>query len=813
MPAHPKCFHCGLEVRDRRPPVLEVLGQERVFCCPGCQAVCGAIVRSGNEDYYRYREGDAANPADTAFQEHIDGSVLYDQEEVQRSFVQPAGDALEAYLLLEDIRCAACIWLNERHVRGLDGVLDVQADYAAHRLRVRWDPQRVALSDIIRAIARVGYIAHPYDARHSRELADLRNRRSLERILFAGILGMVVMHFSLASYIMGGPGDDGHLPLWQLIGRWTGLLIATAILAWPGQEFFVGAWRDLRGGRLGMDVPVVIGLGLAWSGSLWSTWRQSGDVYFDSIAMFVFLLLLSRHLELRGRVAAADRLDRLNVVIPEFAWRRDPAGRDTKVPVASLQAGDMLSVRPGHRIPLDGWVREGRGEVDESLITGEFAPVAKAGGDRVLGGSINGAQHLVIEATGSAANACVNRIADLARHGSMVRPRAARFSDIAARHFVRLILVLAALTAAYYGWQDPGTALEATIAVLIVTCPCALALATPVATSLSAGRLTEAGILALHMESLDELASFDTLILDKTGTMTLGQPWLEWIQPLADFDRARVLAVAMALERCSEHPLAKAFARHPETLADCRVDRFELRHAEGISGWVDGVQWRLGVPAKLAGTDWQERIAALPGVDLDRSAATILLLTADGAPAALFGVGDQVRPGVAATIRALQGERIGLHVLSGDTQASVDSLLRAQGLQPDQALGGLLPEDKLRYLRDLHARGRRVLMVGDGINDSPVLAHADVSLSFHGAPDLARVHSDFLITGNGFDQVLKARDIARRTRRIIFQNLAWAAGYNLLALPAAMAGLVPAWGAAIGMSLSSMLVVANSLRL
>ena len=309
-PASEGCFHCGLPVpAGPNPPALEVLGEARGFCCPGCQAVCQAIIAAGLGDYYRYRSEPAAPAGRQAVPEFVRQLELYDRPEIQKDFVRVQRDACEASLLLEDIRCPACLWLNEKHLRGLDGVLDVTIDDTTQRARVRWDPGRIRLSQILEAITDIGYLAHPYDATRSEALLQARRRRNAERLIFAGAAGMLVMNFALATYLMGAADAAGTLPLWVLIGRWTSLLITTAILAYPGQDFFIGAWRDLRNRRLGMDIPIVLGLSAAYLGGLHATVTQHGEVYFDSIAMFVFLLLLARRWELSGRLAAADRLD------------------------------------------------------------------------------------------------------------------------------------------------------------------------------------------------------------------------------------------------------------------------------------------------------------------------------------------------------------------------------------------------------------------------------------------------------------------------------------------------------------------------
>ncbi|HHB13092.1 MAG TPA: heavy metal translocating P-type ATPase, partial [Chromatiales bacterium] len=346
-----RCYHCGNPVPRSGAPVLQIQGRKEAFCCEGCRAVCAAILEAGQGDYYRFREQPGGSPGGATDPDLLKSLSLYDRPELQSSFVRRGSGWLEATLALEEVRCAACLWLNEQHLRGLDGVLDATVDFTTHRARVRWDPERIALSEILRAIAAIGYVARPLDPRRMQELAPVRKRRNVERILFAGIVGMPVMQVAFATYLMGEPGPSGALPMWVTIGRWSSLVATAAILVYSAQDFFIGAWRDLRHRRLGMDVPIVIGLAVAWWGSAYATWTARGEVYYDSIVMFVVLVLLARHLELRSRLDAVRALDRLARVVPRTARFLDERGTERWVPVTDLAPGDRIRVRPGETVP------------------------------------------------------------------------------------------------------------------------------------------------------------------------------------------------------------------------------------------------------------------------------------------------------------------------------------------------------------------------------------------------------------------------------------------------------------------------------
>lgn len=785
-------------------------GERRHFCCAGCQAVACTILDNGMADYYRHRTAPGGRTDPEAMPELLERFELYDHPDVQRGFVRSGGDWREAFLILEEVRCAACLWLNERHLRAQPGVLDVDVDFTSQRARVRWDPSRTRLSTLLAAIAAIGYVAHPYDNAHRRELDRDQRRRSMSRIIFAAVVGMPVMQFSLATYL-SDLDVHGPLPLWVELGRWCMLLAATAVLAYAGQEFFLGAWQDLRRRRLGMDVPIVAGLSAAWLGSLWGTVQATGEVYLDSIVMFVLFVLAARAYELRGRRTAAAAIDRVARVTPQVARRLHGDGSEERVPAVELAPRERIRLRPGEVSPVDGVVAAGSSSFDESLLTGEARPVMKEPGARVVAGSCNREQavELWVERVGQ--DSTIGEVSSLLERGLAARPRYAVLAAQAAQWFVAVVIVVAGVTAGTWLWLDPAQALPNTIAVLIVTCPCALALATPVAVAMGAGRFSAAGVLPLDMSALEPLARVDAVGLDKTGTLTDGGFAVRRSELLeAGADAGALRSVVAALERDSSHPLAHAFRQ--ETTPASGLSSLRTAAGEGVEGMAGTVCWRLGT------WDYATAGAPLPPALASRLQAwrgeglTVCVLARDGRPLAVYGLGDRLREGAAAMVAGFAA--MGIHditVLSGDHQEAVAEAAAAAGIAV--AHGGLSPADKLAWIRERQAAGRRVLMVGDGINDAPTLAAADASISFAEATHLAQYHSDLLLLAPDLAVIPRALRLARCTRRIVFQNLAWAGGYNLTAIPLAFMGLVPPWAAAIGMSLSSLLVVANAMRL
>jgi Cu2+-exporting ATPase len=802
-----ECFHCGLPLDPGFHQTTEILGKQRRFCCHGCLAVAGSIRDAGLDAYYEHRREKAITP--DAVPEIVRKLGFYDHPDVQKSFVRGVENAREASLLLENIRCAACLWLNERVLRGLDGVLDVDLDYASHHARVRWDPRRIKLSEILESIINIGYVAHPYDATRRDELNALQQKRSTERLIFAGVIGMMVMNFAIAGYVMGYSDETGEVALWILIGRWTSLFATTVLLAYPGQEFFLGAWRDLRNRRLGMDVPIVLGLSFAYIGSVHTTWTQSGEVYYDSIAMFVFLVLLARRIELRGRVRAADALDRVGKILPRVAIRLDD-GHEEEVLVTDLRPGDRVRVMPGEIVPSDGRLIDSHSSFDESLLTGEALPVSRAAGENVVGGTCNVDQAVIIEIEKGPEDSTVADIHRLLARGMRNAPRYAVLAQRVAGWFVGVVLLIALFTAATWLWIDPAMALPNTVSVLIVTCPCALALATPVAAAIGVGRFADRGLLTVRSDAIELLAQSTTFAFDKTGTLTTGELQIRQTETFGGLDPNRARLLAQALERHSEHPIARAFASDSAaTLPEPGTRKNVV--GEGIVGTFAGVEWRIGRPEFALPPGHQTSYAARLE-ELRETGNLVIALANDLDQVAFFVLSDSVRPGVKELLQALRQRGVAhIALLSGDNRHSVERFARDLGF--DDVLGDLKPADKLDWIHRRQALGERVAMIGDGINDAPTLAAADVSVSFAHATELAQVNSGLLLLGGDLEAIATMRRLAERIRMIIRQNLAWAAAYNFLAVPVAAMGLIAPWGAAIGMSLSSLLVVVNALRL
>jgi Cu2+-exporting ATPase len=613
------------------------------------------------------------------------------------------------------------------------------------------------------------------------------------------------MTLSEALYLGDGPVTENEF---RPFFNWVSLLLTSPVLLYSAQPFFRGAWNDLRHGRAGMDVPVTLGIVTAFLASLWATFTGEGVTYYDSVTMFVFFLLGGRYLELMARKRAAEVSENLVQALPAMATRLSEGARQEElVPVAELEPDDRVLVRPGENIPADGMVLEGRSSVDESLLTGESLPLPKTVGAAVIGGSINIESPLIVRVDKVGQDTALSSILRLLDRAQTEKPRLAQLADRLAGWFVAAVLVLAAATALYWWRHDITQWLPATIAVLVVTCPCALSLATPAALTAATGSLTRLGLLATRGHALETLARATHFVFDKTGTLTLGRPRLLATHTFASLAAAECLQCAAALEQHSEHPIAQALLAAAVTGAARDVINTP---GAGIRGTINGEGFYLGTPQFI---DEQTGKAPAPGVlvDLRRDGATVILLATRTQLCAAFVLADALRPGAAALIRGLKQQGKKVILLTGDHEQAAQRVARELGI--DEVGFDLKPADKLARVKALQQQGAVVAMIGDGINDAPVLAAAQVSIAMGRATHIAAASADMVLLSQHLPHLLDGIHTAQRTLGIIRQNLAWALAYNLLAVPAAALGYVAPWLAALGMSLSSLLVVANALRL
>ncbi len=728
-PEPDRCFHCGEPIPAGAAYSIRFEGRVEPACCRGCQAVAQTILDSGNADYYRLRTELPKTPE--AALEELDKLKLYDLPEVQASFVSSEGELREANLILEGIVCAACVWLNERHVRQLPGVVDADINFSTRRMRVRWIEGRIQLSDILKAIQEIGYIAHPFDTARQEELFRKERNTAIRRLAIAGLGMMQVMMYAVAEYVAEPGGITKDI---EALMRFASLALTTPVIFYSALPFFQGAWRDLRHGHAGMDVPVALGMGSAYVASVYGTFTGSEVVYYDAVVMFVFFLLTGRFLEMNARKRSSEAAESLVKLIPAAAIRLPdyPASRQEELVAAvRLNPGDHVLVGPGASFPADGRVVEGRSSVDESLLTGESVPVPRDPGQAVVGGSINLDSPLVVRVEKVGANTALAGIVRLLDRALAEKPRLAQVADRVASWFVLALLAAAAGVAAVWFAVDPTRAFWITVSVLVVSCPCALALATPTALTAALGRLTRMGLLSTRGHALEALGRATDFVFDKTGTLTTGRFRLVEVQALRG-GRDEALALAAALEQGATHPVAHALrvAAGPTARQACDLTYLP---GKGVEGEVDGSRYRLGAPDFVA----PGAVPSLP------AGLTVVGLADQEGVLAWFGLGDELRPEARSLIEALKVLGLRLHLYSGDRPENVQALARTLGIE--DARGGMLPQDKLEAVRALQQGGAVVAMTGDGVNDAPVLAQAQVSIAIDQGAEAAQAAADMVL--------------------------------------------------------------------
>jgi P-type Cu2+ transporter len=809
------CYHCGLPIlansaASARFSVL-VDGHEKAMCCAGCQAVAQAIVANGLTQYYAHRDAMPESPRE-AVPPVLQEFTSFDHAEVQKRFVETGGDQgnlCETNLLLEGITCAACVWLNEAQLRKQPGVVAVAVNYSTRRARVQWDARQTKLSSLLAAVVQIGYRAHPYDAAKAETLAQAERKRALWRVFVAGFGMMQVMMYAIPVYWADvGAGGDMSRDIEQLM-RWASLILTLPVILYSAAPFFQSAYRDLRQTRLGMDVPVAIGVGAAFAASLWATLSGSGDVYFDSVTMFVFFLLAGRYLELLARQKSTRNVEVLMRAIPAIAERLDhwPDANGTRVAVAELKTGDVVRIAPGSSVPADGLVIDGNSHADESLLTGESKPIEKKVGASLVGGSLNIDSPLVMRVEQVGEFTRLAAITRLIERATAERPQVVVMADRIAGIFVLALLILAVVSGLWWWWVEPARALWIVVAVLVVSCPCALSLATPAALTVATGTLARKGVLVTRGHAIETLASANHFVFDKTGTLTEGRMTLLDVTPIKG-DRAFAIQHAAALERGSQHPIARAFELSDDVGFD--VSEPMAFSGQGVEGVIDGVKWRLGKPDFVAQLHDQQMPAELVAQMNSGDATCLVLGSADGWQA-VFLLGDAIRPDAAKMIAALKERGCRVSIFSGDSPATAKHVGALLGI--DDARGGMMPDDKLQAMTSLQAQGAIVAMVGDGVNDAPVLARAQVSIAMGHGADLARSSADIVLLAGRMEALSDGVKLARRTQDVVRQNLWWSFAYNFLAIPLAVIGWITPWMAGIGMSSSSLLVVLNALRL
>jgi Cu2+-exporting ATPase len=700
---------------------------------------------------------------------------------------------------VEGIHCSNCARAVERSVQALEGVQRVTVNAATARAAVEWNPGKLTLPRVFEAVRKAGFKPVPLEGEEAVSAERSERRAALKRIGIAGLGMMQTMMFVYALYAGGDHGIDAQIAQYL---RVAGMLLTTPVLIYSGAPFFCAAMRDLRQRRLGMDVPVSIALVVAFVASVVNTLKGSGQVYYDSVTMFIFLLSLGRFAEMTVRQRSLSASEAFARSVPATAVRICADGSTERVALNAVCPGDRLRVARGAVIPVDGNLASLYALLDESLVTGESRPVRKATGSPVLGGSINTRDPIEIVCTAAANASTLAGIVALLRRAGAERPRTVAAADRAASVFSLVTVILACGVALYWAIVDPTYVMTATLAVLVVTCPCALSLATPASFAAATARLARSGLLVVKPDAIERLARVDTVVLDKTGTLTNGVSTATVVSIKSGYSADTALAIAASLERASDHPLAQAFAQ----FADPHTQAGDVREfvGRGIEGTVAGEVWRLGSPGFVA------ELSGSRATMTDSGASVLLLGTIEG-PVATIRVRDDVSEGAREAAAELQRNGLKLAIASGDGEDAVKAAAASLDIAEYHARMDF--NEKLEFVRQRQRAGACVLMVGDGINDAPVLAGAQVSCALADGSAVAQSAADLILLNRSLRALAQAVALARRARRIVRQNLTWALIYNVTMVPLAAAGCIAPWVAALGMSVSSVLVVLNSARL
>jgi|TARA_R110002050_G_scaffold143327_1_gene268511 Cu2+-exporting ATPase len=765
------------------------------MCCPGCQAVSQAIMDAGLSSYYQFRS-EPGNRQTALVPEQLSQYSAYDLPEVQQDFVHKQGAIDSTSLSIDGITCAACAWLIEHKLKPVAGVTNVLVNSTTQRALVSWDSERIQLSEILQIISKIGYQAAPYQVDEQEKQSKADSRKFLLRLGLAGFATMQVMMFALALYT--GYFTDLDVQFRDYF-RWVSLIFAAPVVLYSAQPFYFSALRSVLSGKLNMDVSVSIAILGAYIASCIATMQGNGEVYFESVSMFTFFLLLGRYFEQAARQKASVSSSNLHKLVPLTAHLCHE-GEITEIAAKQLTIGDIILVKPGEVIAADAEVVTGQSSVNEAMLTGEQMPISKRVLDKVYAGTINIEQPIEVRVTALGQDQLVAEIIRLQELASNNKPTIALIADRLARYFSGTVLSIAAITYVVWSFVSPEDAFWITLSVLVATCPCALALATPTAVTCATAIFTKLGVIPRKPGIFEKLTKINHVVFDKTGTLTCGQLSIGDVQTFAGYSSAQVLSIAAAIEQGSLHPIALAFSPFYDN--QHQVDTVEHHIGLGIQASMNQQQVSIGT-AQFVSPDM------LP-ISVKATQSQWIYLSIDNELIAKIEMLDKLRVDSIATVNALKAANIKLSIASGDNSGHVEFLAHKIGISDVHS--GLSPQDKLALVNRLQ-QDANVAMFGDGINDAPVLAGANLSVAMGSGSAIAKNSADLILLGDHLSRFNDAIYVAKQTQRIIHQNLLWAFAYNIIILPLAVTGHVAPYIAAIGMSVSSLIVVSNSLRL
>ncbi|EGI71302.1 type cbb3 cytochrome oxidase biogenesis protein CcoI [Pseudoalteromonas distincta] len=784
------CFHCLESVPNGFSANVIIDDIAQPMCCIGCQAVAQNIVDQGMTDYYKYRTV-RAGKVEQLVPEQLAFIKSYDNEDIQDEFIATNDNISEVLLSVEGITCAACAWLIEKQLLNLKTVKRVDVNTSTNRAMIQWDKTNTPLSEIITSLAKIGYKAYPFQSDIEAQQKQQTAKAYIRRLGVAGLMTMQVMMFAFAMYFGMFSGMDSNF---EQYFRWISLVLASPVILYSALPFLTNAINGLKAKQLNMDLPVSLAIFGAFGASCYATFMQVGEVYFESVCMFTFLLLLGKYLEFRARLKASEFTANLQKLLPLTARTINESGEELIIAAKKLKLNDVVLIKAGETIPADGELIKGKTTVDESMMTGEHQPVTKFIGHNVYAGCVNHDGVIEIKINKIGQNTLLNQIIRLQHNALTKRPKLVEITDKVAQWFIACLLIFASLTA--IGWYqiDPEHAFWITISVLVATCPCALSLAIPTALTCAVATLTRKGVLIKQAHVLETLSQITLFAFDKTGTLTQGKFSLDEVDILdKQYTKAQVLDIAAMLERYSEHPIASAFDEI--TPAHHNLNNVEVHPGLGISAQDANNHYAIG----KSGWFNSKKSNAQASLYINKQVV------------ARFYFIDKVKNDAQKLIGSLQSQNLTCHMLTGDASDAGQKVAKQLNLESVQS--GCSPQDKQTAVEQWASQNEVVAMVGDGVNDSPVFASAHLSIAMETGADISKNSADVVLLNSDLASIGHLLNVAKQTRRIIKQNLALSLLYNASILPLAALGLVAPWMAVIGMSASSIIVISNSLRL
>ena len=797
------CYHCGLPVNDSRKYYVVINDSAQPMCCAGCQVVTQTIIDNDLSDYYQFRDPTTSKKPDSLILQKLEKNKVYDRPPIRSRYVKLISSQIdEITLMLEGLTCAACAWLIEKQLSKQVGIENIEVNYSNMTAIIKWNRSELELSKILTVIRQIGYVATPYEPRIQYQQLQKQHSQQLKRIGITAVLGMQIMIISVALYFGHFTGIDES---WKDLLQKLGLLFTLPILFYGAQPFFKASLIQLKNVQPGMDVPVCLGLSLAFIASIWTIISGKGEVYFDSITMFVLLLLVARYFMHSSLLTASHGIERLATNTPLSASRliqHSISSMAESVTADELKPGDWIRVLAGYVLPADGVVVNGSSSVNQAVISGESRAITVSENAKVIAGSINIDSPLIVKVTASGENTVFSAIEKMTKQSLSAQSIDSSLIDFIARWFVVGVLTIASAVAIYWWNTAPDQWLSVTIAVLVISCPCALSLSVPTAYATTNSKIMSQGLLLTKTAALENLTKTTHVVLDKTGTLTSETLQLESIKTFENLNQKQALRIAASMEVNSDHVLAKAILNKNEKPL-YQAANWKNHIGLGISAEIESERYYLG------SVEFLKEKANLK-FDLSPTTSTVYLANKTSLLGE-FHFSHSLRDGVFDLLDYFKNLNKPILMVTGDSQGPAIELAKQLGIK--QVHSDCKPEDKLKIVKDLQEQGSNVLMIGDGINDSPVLAAADTSIAVSGATPLAVSGADIVMVNPSLSAINDLYQSALKTKNIIRQNISWSIGYNLLAIPFAASGMINPLFAAIGMSASSIIVVLNAQRL